>query len=154
MDAVTPEDSASRREHDAATARLALGSPSLDERVLVEPAVESSEPWASGKVSALLDGGYALVALDAAGKRKRAQEVKVGSDRIWAAPAYAAAPAQVQPGFRVRVGVDKRRCFGVVSQVLGASRHVLDTTFDDGDKVVVPTFDVFRHDRCEPIIPL
>ncbi len=72
MDAVTPEDSASRREHDAATARLALGSPSLDGRVLAEPAVESSEPWASGTVSALLDGGYALVALDAAGKRKRA----------------------------------------------------------------------------------
>ena len=108
----------------------------------------------SGTVRALLDDGRATVELDAAGKRKRAQEVEVESDRLWAAPACAAAPAEVQPGFPVRVQFDDQWCFGVVARVLGASRHVLDITFDAGDKAVVPAFDVFHHDRCEPIVRL
>ena len=152
MDAVTPADCAARREHDEATERLASGSPSVGARVLVEPAVESSETWASGTVRALLDGGRATVELDAAGKRKRAQEVEVESDRLWAA--CAAAPAEVQPGFPVRVQFDDQWCFGAVARVLGASRHVLDITFDNGDKAVVPVFDVFHLDRCEPIVRL
>lgn len=154
MDAVTPADCAARREHDEATERLAAGSPSIGARVLVEPAVESSETWASGTVRALLDGGRTTVELDAAGKRKRAQEVELESDRLWAAPACAAAPAEVQPGFPVRVQFDDQWCFGVVARALGASRHVLDITFDNGDKAVVPAFDVFHLDRCEPIVRL
>jgi hypothetical protein len=154
MDAVTPADCAARREHDAATERLASGSQSPGARGLVEPAAESAETWASGTVREVLDDGRATVELDAAGKRKRAQAVEVESDRLWAAPECTAAPEEVQPGFPVRVEFDNQWCFGVVSRVLGASRHVLDITFDDGGKAVVPTFDVFRHDRCEPIIRL
>jgi hypothetical protein len=71
----------------------------------------------SGTVRALLDDGRATVELDAAGKRKRAQEVEVESDRLWAAPAFAAAPAEVQPGFPVRVQFDDQWCFCVVARV-------------------------------------
>ena len=42
----------------------------------------------------------------------------------------------------------------ILFSVLGASRHVLDITFDAGDKAVVPAFDVLHHDRCEPIVRL
>ena len=82
------------------------------------------------------------------------QEVEVESDRLWASPACAATPADVLPGFPVRVQFDDQWCFGVVARVLGASRHVLDITFDNGCKAVVPAFDVFHHDRCEPIVRL
>ena len=153
MDAVTPADWAARGEHDEAAERLASVIPSVGARVLVEQAADS-ETWASGTVRALLDGGRATVELDAAGKRKRAQEVEVDGDHLWAAPACAAAPAEVQPGFPVRVQFDDQWCFGVVARVLGASRHVLDITFDNGDKAVVPAFDVFRPDRCEPLVRL
>lgn len=83
--------------------------------------------------------------------------MEVEGDRLWTAPACTAAQEQIQPGLPVRVESDNqyhtfascRACSAL------AARHVLDAaTFDDCEKAVMPTSDMFRHERCEPIIRL